>query len=52
MAMEEVFTMLGVIIGFGIGIPLIIQFVTRVSANMSLGATASSEETAKVARKT
>jgi len=51
MAIEEVFVGIGTIVGFGIAIPLLIQYVARVSANISLGATASSEETSKVARK-
>jgi len=49
MAIEEIFTMVGVIVGFGIAIPLLVQFVARVSANIALGATASSEEQSRVA---
>jgi len=52
MAIEEIFTMVGVIVGFGIAIPLLVQFVARVSANIALGATASSEETSRIATAT
>ena len=51
MAIEEVIMGLGALVGVGIAIPILLQFVANVSRNMALSNVAASEEQAKTARK-
>jgi len=50
MEIEAIIAGIGALVGFGLAVPVLIQFVNNVSRNMSLTNTASSEEISKTAK--
>jgi len=51
MEIDAIIAGIGALVGFGIAIPILLQYVNNVSRNMSLGNTAATEEISKVAKK-
>ena len=52
MVLDEIIVAIGALVGLGIAIPILLQFVSTVSRNMAQSNVAASEEQAKTARAT